>query len=224
MKNKHPLRTHFITGLVTLLPLVLTAVIVLFLMNMITKPFIGLVESLLEYYRITIPPFLIFNGQEVLRFLCQVFVLLGLILITTMIGLAANSFVFHQFVSLWEGIILKTPFIGKIYHAAREVMHTLFRTSKQNFGTVVLVPFPHKKNLSIGLITNDALKDGDQETNEDLISVFIPTTPNPTMGFLLMYKREDILFTDMKVEKALKSVISCGLLMPPFEITGHGSN
>jgi len=213
------MKRSFITGLIILLPLLLTMFIASFIINLLTKPFIGIVQSSLTYYEITIPGFWIFSGQEFLRTFCQAIILISFSIFMIIIGFAMQSYLFYRFIEFWDQLLLKIPLINKIYTACRDVIRTLFGPVKHNFGTVVLVPFPHPGLLSIGLITNEDLDENDDEKDQDLISVFLPTTPNPTMGFLLMYRREELMFTDMRINNAFKSVISCGVMMPHFNVT-----
>jgi uncharacterized membrane protein len=96
------------------------------------------------------------------------------------------------------------------------VIKTIFGTTTRSFKQVVLVPFPNKETYSLGLVTREeipAFKGGEEK---ELIAVFVPTTPNPTSGFLMMFEAEDLVFLDMRVEDAFKYIISCGVIMSPF--------
>ena len=98
----------------------------------------------------------------------------------------------------------------------------MFGSSSNSFKQVVMVPFPGEKTYSIGLVTRENLPGLPKAQNpkETLVAVFVPTTPNPTSGFLMMYKQSDLVYLDMKVEDAFKYVISCGVIATPFnEIT-----
>lgn len=204
------MRKNFIAGLIVFLPLVLTFIIASFLINLLTTPFLGIAQSLLTYYDINIPPLL-------LRTACQFMILLGFSLAVLVTGFSMQSFIVSKIVNSWERLILKIPFVGKVYRAAKDVVRTFFGPANHNFGTVVLAPFPHVGLFSIGLVTNEDIET--KERDDDLISVYLPTTPNPTMGFLLMYRRDELIYTDMTVSHAFKGVVSCGLMLPSFNVT-----
>lgn len=209
------MKTYFFTGLAILLPLLITVFIILFFLRLLTQPFMGIAESLLTYYHISIPSFLFFSGQEFLRFLCQIAILIGLFLLTVFIGCIGEWYLVKIIFLYANSLFHKIPMINKVYKACQDVINNVMGPKKQSFGSVVLIPFPHKKILSIGLVTHEALvEEKDTKNDSDLISVFLPTTPNPTMGFVLMFPRRDLIFTKMGVEEALKSVISCGLMLP----------
>jgi uncharacterized membrane protein len=110
--------------------------------------------------------------------------------------------------------------VNKIYKACQDVVQSLFSSSSKSFSQVVFVPYPNAHNLSIGLMIRDSVKiKHNQRDYEELVSVFVPGTPNPSVGFMLMFKREQLTFVNMKVDEAMKFVVSCGVVMPDFTIT-----
>ncbi|MEI8366097.1 MAG: DUF502 domain-containing protein, partial [Parachlamydiaceae bacterium] len=121
----------------------------------------------------------------------------------------------HYLISVWERLVARIPFIRSVYKTCRDVIGTLFTSSSNSFKQVVLVPYPSQDTKAIGLVTRDNIQiDGSKEV---LIAVFIPTTPNPTSGFLILFKKDSLIYLDMKVEDALKYVISCGVIPTPIK-------
>jgi len=209
------LKKYFITGIVILLPVALTLMIVSFFFNLLTEPFIGIVNAVFDHYGILKHDFAIVSAYQIRKFLSQIIVLAILFLFTVGLGLLARWFFFHYLVRLWEYIVSRIPFVSNIYTTCQDVIQTFFTSNANSFKQVVLVPFPNKKALSIGLVTRDNIRLPDGNDHE-IIAVFVPTTPNPTSGFLVMFKKEDLIYLDMKVEDAFKYVISCGMIATPF--------
>ena len=126
----------------------------------------------------------------------------------------ARWFLFHYILKLWEYAFHSIPFVVRsTRHARMSSKRSLHQTN--SFKQVVLVPFPSSENLAIGLLTRDNLP-AVGKLNEPLTAVFVPTTPNPTSGFLMLFRETDLIYLDMKVEDALKYVISCGVISSPI--------
>jgi uncharacterized membrane protein len=209
------IKAYFITGLVILLPLALTLAIVIFLFNSLTEPFVDIVKSILGHYNLLDSGFLFLSAAQVQKLFSQLIILLLLFFFTVSLGLIARWFFFHYIVRFWEKILAKIPFIRGVYKTCQDIIQTLFASSSNSFKQVVMVPFPSKDALAIGLLTNDNLV-GLTSEKETYVAVFVPTTPNPTSGFLMMFKEEDLIYLDIKTEDAFKYIISCGVLPTPL--------
>lgn len=192
------MKRYFITGLIILLPLALTITVLAFIFNFLTEPFVGIVEALMTRYEL-------YSYIELGRELSKVLILIFLFFFTVFLGMLTRWFLVNYFVHFWDYIIRKIPIIGSVYRTFKDVVSTLFNADTKSFKQVVLVKFPNKDTSSIGFVTNEI---------EDRVTVFIPTAPNPTSGFTMIYLREDVIFLDMKVEEAFKYVISCGVIQP----------
>jgi uncharacterized membrane protein len=207
------------TGLAILLPIIFTVMIISFFINMLTTPFLEPTKALIGQLNFFQKPFLVFNEATLVTMSSRMVILSFLIAFTILIGLFGKLFLIDYFFRLGDYFFHKLPFVNKIYKACQDVVHSLFSSSSKSFSQVVFVPYPNSRNLSIGLVTGEPLKVGktDQET-KDLISVFVPGTPNPSVGFLLMFKKEQLIFVDMKVDEAMKFVVSCGTVVPDFSV------
>lgn len=200
------MKKHFITGLVILLPLAVTLALVLFIVNFVTQPFMGFFEHVFDNFN-WYPKY-----QTIVQFLLKILLLFCLIFFTILLGFLARLLVFKSLLKLYNYIMHRIPFIKTVYKATQQIIKTLFGTSSRSFKQVVMVPFPIKGAYAIGLISSPAPTICEKTLNMPLVSVYVPTTPNPTSGFLMVYKEEDVIYVDMKIEDALKYVISCGVI------------
>lgn len=214
------IKAYFITGLVILLPLAFTLAIVIFLFNLLTEPFVGIMKSILGHYNLLDSGFLFLSADQVQKVISQIIILVLLFFVTVSLGLIARWFFFHYLVRIWELVLAKIPFISGVYKTCQDVIQTLFASSSNSFKQVVMVPFPSSATLAIGFVTNESIppvKGG----SEPLVAVFVPTTPNPTSGFLMMFRSTDLVYLDMKVEDALKYVISCGVIPTALNVVSR---
>lgn len=212
------MKKYFITGLIILLPLAVTFALVAFIVNVLTKPFIGVIEQFLD-------PFDWYLKYKALtHFILQILLLFAIFFFTVLLGFLARVVVFKSLLSLYDYVLHHIPIIKTVYKATQQVIKTIFGTSSRSFKQVVMVPFPTQGAYCIGLVSNPAPKLCEKTVGKTLITVFVPTTPNPTSGFLMMYQEDEVVYLDMKIEDAFKYIISCGVItaddavLPP-EIT-----
>ena len=194
------LRKYIIAGLLVWLPFAATIVIVKFLIDLMDKTVLLLPPewqpaNLLGF---SIPGF-------------GVIIALSILLLTGM--LAANLFG-RRFVEMWEKILNRIPLVRSIYSSVKQISSTIFDPSGKSFRKVVLLEYPRKGLWSIGFLTNDSMGDELCSVDDTLVSVFIPTTPNPTSGFIIMTRKDEITELNMNVEEAFKFVISMGVIIP----------
>ena len=212
------MKKYFITGLVILLPLTLTILIVAFVVNFLTKPFMGLVMKVLSQTNIEQLNTRFLSPEQIIKYGSQIIIIIGIVVFTLLLGILARWFLFKALIKFSDKILNKIPLINKVYKTTQDIVKTLFITDKNSFKQVVMVPFPYKGTYSIGLVSRDSPETARQSVNKDLVSVFVPTTPNPTTGFLLLFKREDLILLDMKTEDAVKYIVSCGVILPENKI------
>jgi uncharacterized membrane protein len=211
------MKRYFITGLVILLPLALTFLVVAFIFNLLTEPFVDIFKAIFNYFGLFSSGFLLFSPDQLQKYISQLMILVLLFFFTVGLGFLASWFFIHYFIRGWEYILYKIPLIRGIYKTSRDVINTLFTPDANSFKQVVMVPFPSKGTMAIGFVTKENLPPlGDNK--QSLIAIYVPTTPNPTSGFLMMYREDDVIFIDMKVEDALKYVISCGVIATPYAV------
>lgn len=205
------MKKTFITGLVILLPLAVTLAVVIFIFNLLTDPFAGFVSHILDRYDLLETDFFFATGREIQFFFSKVLILIFLFFFTVLLGAIARYFFFRYLMRLWDYMIHKIPLVRSIYKVSQDVIHTIFTADTKSFKQVVMVPFPHENTFSVGLVTQDQMQSF-MDDESDRVAVFVPTTPNPTSGFLMVFDRKDVIYLDMKVEEAFKYIISCGVI------------
>lgn len=199
------MKKTFLAGLATLLPVAVTLALVLFLVNFMTKPFMGFVTQLVSH-RI--------HEEHLIRYLSQVLILISLFLVTWGLGALARWFFIRAFLKAGESLLHRIPIVNKVYKTSKEIIHSLFGAGATSFQQVVMVPFPYPGCYCLGLVTNEMPKKANEALGEDVVSVFILTAPNPTAGYLVVQKKSNLIYLDMKSEDAAKYVISFGVIQP----------
>ena len=136
-----------------------------------------------------------------------------LIILTT--GLLAANFIGQRLVSWWEQLLARIPVVSSIYNSVKQVSDTLFSSSGNAFRKSLLIQYPREGTWTIAFLTGKPGGDVSNHLKGDFVSVYVPTTPNPTSGFFLMLPKSDIIELDMAVDEALKYIISMGVVAPP---------
>ena len=139
------------------------------------------------------------------------------IIFITFIGALTPGFLGRTLLKFGERVLDKMPVVRSVYGAIKQVMETVMSTNSDSFREVVLVEYPRKGIWVIGFVTGETKGEVQLLKKEKLINVFIPTTPNPTSGFLLFLPKKDLIYMQMKVEDAVKMVISGGIVTPKIK-------
>jgi uncharacterized membrane protein len=206
------MRKYFITGLLVLVPLVIT----LWVLNLI----IGTLDQSL----LLLPPQ--WRPELLLGFnLPGVGTILTLVIIF-ITGVVTRNFVGNRLLMLWELLLKRIPVVNSIYSSVKQVSDTLFSSSGNAFRKALLVQYPREGVWTIAFQTGVPGGDVKNHLSGDYVSVYVPTTPNPTSGFFLMLKKEDTIELNMSVDEALKYIVSMGVVAPPSpggKATGQAS-
>ena len=185
-------RNKFLTGILTLLPIYITYLLLRFI--------IGIAPDI-PYLR-TIP---FFNDNEILTNIIE---FLGALLVIFFIGLVISNVLGKRLFTLFENIMEKLPLINTIYTSSRQIMQTLTMPGKGNFKQVVLIEYPRKGLWTLAFVTAYSKS----KSGEQYVHVFLPTTPNPTSGFMLFIKEKDVRPSGLSIEEGLKTLISGGMI------------
>ena len=190
------LRNYFVTGVVVLIPIGFTLYLSKFLINLSAKLIpAGLNPN--SYLAFTIP------GLEILL----------TIFFITVIGGLSLSFLGKKFLQIVDDLFKRIPILRTIYSAIGQMTES-FTKQNSNQKSVVLVEYPRKGSWAVGFATKENKGEIQKKTNKELINVFVPTTPNPTSGFLLMFPKEEVIYLDMNFEEASKFIVSAGTSNP----------
>lgn len=211
------MKKYFSTGIVILLPVLLTLIIVAFLVNFLTNPFLDSVTNSLDQFKIFQLDFFLNDNGLMIAFVSRAVILLNLFFIILVMGWIGKFFLVNYFIQLGHRFLKIIPYINKIYRPCQEVINSLLSTESKSFSAVVLVSFPNSKARSIGFVTKDSISM--PPSASDRIAIFIPCTPNPSIGYMMMQKREEVIFINMKTDEAMKFILSCGVVTPDFNIT-----
>ena len=190
------LRNYFITGIIVLVPIGFTLYLTIFLVS-ISSNLIPVEINPNSYLPFSIP------GLEIA---------LSIIFIT-LIGFISLSFIGKRILKIINDLLKKIPFLRTIYSAIGQMTET-FANKKGKKKSVVLVQYPRKGSWAVGFATKDNKGEISKKTNCNLVNVFVPTTPNPTSGFLLMFPKDEVIYLNMSFEEASKFIVSAGTSNP----------
>ena len=194
------MRKYFITGLLILVPLAIT----LWVLNLI----LGTMDQSLLLLPVAWRP------ETLIGFSIPGLGSILTLLIIFLTGVFTRNFIGRQVVSLWEGVLKRIPVVSSIYSSVKQVSDTLLSSSGNAFRTAVLVQYPRQGSWTIAFVTGVPGGDVRNHLKGDYVSIYVPTTPNPTSGFFLMVPRAETIELDMNVDEALKYIVSMGVVAP----------
>ena len=197
------IRTYFFTGLAVTAPLGITVYLSLIFVNYVDRNVKNLVPT--QYNPDTYLPFNIPGTGLVIA-------ILSLILI----GFFTAGIFGRFFVKIGENLINKLPVIRGIYNALKQIFQTILGSSSKAFREVVLIEYPRKNLWAVAFITSETKGEVKSKLKNKSVNVFLPTTPNPTSGFMLFVPKKDIIKLNMNIEEGMKLVISGGIITPPI--------
>ena len=186
------LRNYFIAGIVAIIPIGITLYLTMFIIDISSK---------------LIPKEI--NPNNYLPFSIPGLEIIISIIVITFIGGISVSFIGKKILQLINDLFKRIPFLRTIYSAINQMTES-FTTKDKSKKSVVLVEYPRKGSWAVGFATKDNQGEISKKTNTELVNVFVPTTPNPTSGFLLMFPMEDVIYLNMSFEEASKFIVSAG--------------
>ena len=187
------LRNYFITGIVVLVPIGITLYL--------TKFFISISSKLIPYN---------LNPNNYLPYAIPGLEILLSVIFITIIGGISLSFIGKRILKFVNDLFKRIPILRTIYSAIGQMTESLAPNKGNNKKSVVLIQYPRKGSWAVGFATKENKGEISKKTNSDLVNVFVPTTPNPTSGFLLMFPKDEIIYLDMSFEEASKFIVSAG--------------
>lgn len=195
------LRRYFISGLLVWVPIWVTILVIKFLGGLLGNVLLLLPKR--------------YQPDALIGFHIPGIGLIIILVVIIVTGAIAANFIGSQLVAVWDSFIGRIPLVRSVYMGVKQVMQTLFTPGGQSFRKVLLVEYPRAGMWSLAFQTSDSTPDLEKHVDgEAMVSLFIPTTPNPTSGFLLMLPKKKVIELDMSVEQALKFVISLGVMQP----------
>ncbi len=204
---KKGLRTYLVTGLLVWVPLGITLFLVSFMVDF--------VDSALLFLP---PPY---RPDNLIGFRIPGIGLLLVLLILLVTGLLAANFFGRKLVHVWERLLQRIPLVRSIYSASKTFAEVVLTDNADSFKEVLLIEYPRKGLYSLCFQTSSNLGEIQSRTGEEVICVFVPTTPNPTSGVMIMVPRKDVVRLDMEIEEAVKMVVSLGVVVPQWPRAGR---
>jgi len=197
---KKGIKSFFLAGIITILPLGLTIFVIIFLVNLLGN----IAGRVLKYVPTlsTFPPYTI----TIIGFFI-------LIVIIFFIGMITSSVIGRWFLRLTDRFFSRLPFIRSVYSSARQLTDALF-IDRSAFKEVILIEYPRKSLFTLAFVTNETKWKVNKGGEKDCVNVFIPTSPNPTSGYYLIIPKEDIMHTKLSVEEGFKIIVSGGIVLP----------
>lgn len=195
------LRNYFITGIIVTAPIVLTVYLVTLVVGLIDEKVLPLLG---ERY----------NPENYLPFAVPGIGVLIFVIAITFIGWLTTGLVGRRIVRFGENLLDRMPVVRSVYSALKQIFETVFSQSSRAFRDVVLIPYPRDGCWAIGFATGTTKGEVQDAIQDEVVNVFLPTTPNPTSGFLLFLPKKDVIFLSMTVEQGIKLVISGGVITP----------
>lgn len=201
------MKKHFLLGLVVVLPFFLTANIVWIIFKIVGRFFTPFLTKILEMFvPVRIPGFAVIFVSAIVT-----------LLLIWFIGILVSNFIGKKLLQIAEELLLKIPVASGIYGATKKLMRVFFM-DKSAFQRVVLIEWPRKGVYSVAFMTAEAMGEIQEKTKEEVVNVFMPTTPNPTTGFLVLVPKNEIIQLDMSVDDAIKLIISGGIVVPNTDL------
>lgn len=195
------MKKYFITGLLIWIPLAITFMVLAWIVNTLDQILLWLPNGA--------------QPRDLIGFDLPGVGVVATLLIVFVTGLVAANVLGQKVVQLWEGILSRIPVVKSIYYSVKQVSDTLFSSSGQAFRKALLVQYPRQGSWTIAFLTGKPGGDAANHLVGEYVSVYVPTTPNPTSGFFLMMPRADVIELEMSVDEALKYIISMGVVAPP---------
>jgi len=206
--KSHRLRKMFVTGIFFLIPIGITWWVLNFLVDRVQGYARPMVESAVHWFPysrdLTIPDYVI-----------TVVSLVSMLLVILLIGALANVYFGKKILELVDRILLRLPLIRNIYGGTKQIIEAFSLQRAGSFKKVVLLEYPKQDSWVLGFVTNEQIEEARTMFDRDLVAIFVPSTPNPTTGFLLYLDPHDIYIVDIDVEQAVKLIVSAGMVVPP---------
>ena len=204
------LRKYIITGLLIWVPLGITIFVIKLLVDLMDKTMVLL------------PP--AWRPEAIFGFDIPGLGIVLSAMIVFITGFFLTNFAGKRLIKLWESILDRIPLVRSIYSSVKQVTQTILSSDSNTFNEVLLIEYPRKGLWTLCFKTSDSPESFTEKTNKDLITVFIPTTPNPTSGFIIFVDKNDVKKIDIDVEDALKLVMSLGVVTPDIKLERSEKN
>lgn len=205
------MKKHLIAGLIILLPLILTIMIFVFVIDLFTAPFLTMFIDFLSKYEQTLP---LLKNPTVITIFARILIIIMLIVFIFVLGVIARWFFFRSLINLMNKIFSKIPLVKTIYRSLKDVIGSFMKKESKAFTKTAMVAFPSKDSYCVGFESGEIPEQCQDKVKVKLKPVFVPTAPHPISGYLIMAPENSVYSIDMTNEEAVKFTVSCGLIVP----------
>ncbi len=199
-KRSWSLRRYLVAGVLVWLPVLATVWVIAFIIDLTDRVVLFLPEP--------------YRPQAVVGFPLPGLGIVLALAVLLMTGLLVTNFLGRRLVVYWENLMKRIPLVRSIYGGVKSFAESVF-SQKNTFRKVVMVEYPRLGMWSIGFVTSEDIAEVSAKTGKQQMCVYVPTTPNPTSGLIVMVSREQVMELDMTVDQAMRMIITCGVVVPP---------
>jgi uncharacterized membrane protein len=201
------MKKSFFTGLIVLLPVTITIFVLIFVFNLMTTPFMGIVKPIVHQFNI--------HSPIVIMIITKLGIVLMLALVIMFLGILGQWFLVKTFLNAINTLFLNVPIIKTIYKVAKEIVKGILAPEgNKPFKHPVIIRFPDEKHFSMGIVSGKVPSECEKILNKKLESVFVPTAPHPITGYMFLATEGTMKKVQMSNEDAIKFIVSCGIIVP----------
>jgi len=205
------MKKYLIAGLIILIPITLTIMLFVFLVNILTSPFLNIVTNYLTRFEQALP---LLKNPALLTFVARIIIIIMLCIAIFLLGIVARWFFFKALLNVTNKILSKTPFVKTIYKSLNDIINSFIAQERKAFTKTTMIAFPSPDSYCIGFESGEIPEECQSKVDKKLKSVFLPTSPHPISGYFIMVPEDKLYSIDMKNEDTVKFVVSCGLILP----------
>lgn len=202
--HKHSIKSYIIAGLLVWLPIWITLLVIRFIVELLDNSLLLLPMA--------------YRPEQLFGFNVPGLGVVLSVAVVLLTGMLVTNFLGRKLIVIWDAIIDRIPLVRSVYNAVKQVASTLFAKDGQSFRKVFLIEYPRKGIWSIAFQSGTVSEEIQEHTGETMLTLFVPTTPNPTSGFLMMVPKKEAVELQMSVDQALRLVISLGVVQPPVTV------
>ena len=203
-------RNHFVSGLLVIGPVFLTVIVINYLVRLTDRLIVNPVFQIL--------PIEVDATSKII--LTKLLITLLVILFVSFVGFATKKFIFRQLFLGWDAILHNIPFFNRLYMSIKEIALAFFGDKSGVFKRVVFLEYPRKGVYAIAFVMNERRWEIHEKTGKDIVTVLVPSPPNPATGYFIFVPREDLIESNMTIEEGIRLVISGGAVVPPLKKSG----
>ena len=208
------MKKYLVAGLIILLPLILTIMIFVFVIDLFTAPFLNMFTDFLANFQ-NVLPFL--KNTAILKVFARISIIIMLFVFIFILGVIARWFFFKSLINLTNKIISKIPFVRTIYKSLKDIISSFIAQERKAFTKTAMIAFPSKDSYCVGFESGSVPLECQNKVKEKLKPVFVPTAPHPISGYLVFCPVDDVYPIEMTNEDAVKFTVSCGIILPGEE-------